>query len=140
MTELSHPADVLVVDDEADVRDCLAGLLRREGFVVASAADGREALHYLCGGAPAPRLVLLDLAMPGVDGWKFLLARRCNPRLAAVPVVVFSAVNGLGGTDPRALGADAVLDKPTDLQRVVEAARWYCSARVAAGRGTPPPS
>ena len=63
-------ARILVVEDNAAARRVLAALLRAEGYAVATAADGGEALDLLRRGGP-PLAVLLDLSMPGVDGWQF---------------------------------------------------------------------
>jgi len=120
-------ADILVVDDDADIRRCLTRLLELEGYIVATAADGWQALEQVRRRGP-PALVLLDLAMPEMDGWDFLHVRRHDAKLGALPVVVFSAVARLAPTDPRALGATAVLHKPLDFRAVVEVARRYCPA------------
>jgi CheY-like chemotaxis protein len=118
-------ADILLVDDDADTRHGLALLLRGQGYRVATAADGWQALEHMRRHGP-PGLVLLDLAMPEMDGWDFLHVRRHDAKLAAVPVVVFSAVEGFAPTDPRELGATAVLQKPLDFCEVVAVARRYC--------------
>ena len=80
---------VLVVDDDADLRDSLADLLREEGYAVTLAANGREALDLL------PRLkrpcgVLLDIAMPVMTGTEFYEAMRADPALADIPVAIFT--------------------------------------------------
>jgi CheY-like chemotaxis protein len=127
MSATNRPAEILVVDDEPIIRDYLAQTLTRRGHAVATAADGVEALEYL-DHHPLPRLILLDLAMPEMDGWDFLHLRRQHPDLRGVPVVVFSAMLGVRGSDPRGLGAADVLGKPIDFQRVFEAADRYCPA------------
>ncbi len=81
------PADILLVEDDDFCRQALARLLEAEGFAVAQAADGREALRLLREGPP-PRLVLLDLVLPHVDGWQVAEALDQGPWL---PVIVFSA-------------------------------------------------
>jgi CheY-like chemotaxis protein len=116
---------VLLVEDDPDIRHVLASLLGRSGYEVAGAGDGRQALEYL-GRHEAPRLILLDLMMPVMDGWAFLQARRARPALLDVPVVVFSAVDDGTGPDPRELGAAEVLRKPVGLADVLDAARRYC--------------
>jgi CheY-like chemotaxis protein len=131
MTKPANPADVLVVDDEADIRDCLAALLKRDHHSVATAADGAQALEYLRR-HPRPRLILLDLAMPGMDGWDFLHARQRRPRLRRVPVVVFSAAPADLAPEALALGVAAVFQKPIDLPAVLEVARRHCPAGVPA--------
>jgi CheY-like chemotaxis protein len=117
---------VLLVENDPDIRDVLSGLLHRNGYEVATAADGRQALEYLRHNEP-PRLVLLDLVMPEVDGWEFLRERQRRPELHDLPVVVFSAVAEVKGPDPRELGAAEVLRKPVGLAEVLDAARRYCA-------------
>jgi CheY-like chemotaxis protein len=79
---------VLVVDDDADLRRRLRGLLEKDGWAVDEAADGREALARLAG---RPSLVLLDLLMPEMDGFEFLAALREREDGRALPVVVLTA-------------------------------------------------
>jgi CheY-like chemotaxis protein len=122
------PNRVLIVEDDFACREALALLLRAEGYQTAQAADGREALAYLRG-QPAPRLILLDLMMPVMDGWQFLTERHRDPRLAAVPVVVFTAASGIDARAVRAMGAQDVVHKPADADDVLAAVRRH------AGRG-----
>jgi excisionase family DNA binding protein len=85
-------ARVLVIDDEALVRDTVAEFLADEGFVVQVAADGGEALTLLARAAPRPDLILLDLKMPHVDGWAFREQQVRDPVLAAIPIIVVTAL------------------------------------------------
>jgi DNA-binding response OmpR family regulator len=87
--------EVLLVEDDAAIRDALRELLEAEGYVVQGAANGREALARLRGGGHRPRLILLDLMMPVMDGWEFRQAQRGDPALACIPVVVLSAEDGV---------------------------------------------
>src|SRR5262249_47815140 len=82
---------VLVVDDDADHRRHLRGLLEGGGWEVDEAADGREALDRVADRPPG--LILLDLGMPGVDGVEFLAALRRREEGRSVPVVVLSATD-----------------------------------------------
>lgn len=84
-----QPITVLVVDDDRDLRRCMAEALQALGHRVATAADGRAALAILRRGC-IPCLVLLDLIMPNMNGWQFLEERKKNPELLAIPVVVVS--------------------------------------------------
>ncbi len=104
---------VLVVDDEPIIRRFLAEGLTDAGYQVLIARDGAEALDSVY--RFHPDAVLLDLLMPGVDGWAFLRERRVQPALAALPVVVFSAAGRDGLHDASALRATAVLPKPLNL-------------------------
>jgi CheY-like chemotaxis protein len=86
MSTTQRPPTLLVVEDDASQRVALAALLRGEGFAVATAANGREALDRLRAG-PAPDLILLDMLMPVLDGWHFLKVLKDGPG-ASVPVIV----------------------------------------------------
>src|SRR5689334_22102592 len=101
---------VLVVEDEADLRQLLAGVLEGDGFRAVTARNGYEALHLLRDGAVHPCLILLDLMMPGMNGWSFLRQRRADPALADVPVVIVSAYGQ--NVDASQLGAVDLLAKP----------------------------
>jgi len=115
---------VLVVDDDEDVRDVVALVLDDAGFAVELAADGREALRRLREGGTTPCLILLDLMMPVMDGYRFRAEQRADAALAAIPTLVFTA----GGIGPEvdALGAIAVIRKPVDLKRLLELIRAHC--------------
>jgi CheY-like chemotaxis protein len=108
---------VLIVDDNAFWREAASLYLQAEGFDVQAAEDGREALQVLAQG-PLPGVVLLDAAMPDMDGASFLARVRGDPRLKRLPVVVCS-----GRNEPLE-GADAFLSKQADpvelLQTVCE--------------------
>ncbi len=114
-----HPPAVLVVDDDAITWEGLAAILGRAGYDVAQAGNGAEALAYLRGN-PAPAVVLLDMFMPGVDGWRFLDALRREPALAGVPVVVATATiltrewaqsHGCAGFLRKPFSAESLLDE-----------------------------
>jgi CheY-like chemotaxis protein len=82
---------IMVVDDDADIRETVADVLQDEGYSVEVAANGREVLEQLHGSTRLPDLILLDLMMPELDGWGVLAELEKTPRFASVPVVVFSA-------------------------------------------------
>ena len=115
---------ILVAEDNAVERERLAVVLRQRGYTVLTACDGAEALMLLQTG-PAPGLILLDMMMPGCDGWQFLQRRQPSPALAAVPVVL---VTGLADADDEwaaALGAVGLLRKPFDVDALLaEVRRW----------------
>jgi len=114
---------VLIVEDRPDTRRSLGKLLRAYGFPSAEAADGQEALDYLRS-HPPPGLILLDLAMPVMDGWEFRRRQRQDPDLAAIPVVVCSAysVEGAGALE----GVARVHRKPVEPDELLETVRLYC--------------
>jgi CheY-like chemotaxis protein len=82
---------ILVVDDDLDSRDAVCELLEDEGYAVATAGDGVEALEWLRAAAQAPGLILLDLVMPRMSGRDFLDELRRDPRLAQPPIIALSA-------------------------------------------------
>jgi CheY-like chemotaxis protein len=131
LTSLTRPAEVLVIDDDPAVRGCLTHLLEREGRTVATACDGRQALDYLRSNPP-PRLILLDLTMPAMDGREFLIRRQQVPALREVPVVAFSACIDWDAACPLDLGAAESLYKPFDLPKLLEVTRRYCAAPAPA--------
>jgi len=100
---------VLVVDDDRDIRDALAQILVEEGFEVAEAANGAQALDAI--GRKVPDLVLLDLMMPVMNGWEVLQTLRQSSELAALPVVVLSAIEAQGCVD--------YIQKPVSLDRLL---------------------
>jgi DNA-binding response OmpR family regulator len=113
---------VLIVEDDADLRDMMAQLLSIEGFSATTVANGQQALEYLRDHG-TPKLILLDLMMPVMDGWEFRREQRRNPAISAVPVVVLSALDKARAVD---LSADAFLKKPLDFDHLLELVRNYC--------------
>jgi len=112
----SRPADrgrILVVDDDEGNRDMLARRLSREGYAVSVAADGSAALAAL---ASAPvDLVLLDVMMPGMDGYEVLTRLKARPELRSIPVLMISALDEIASVVRCIeLGAEDYLSKPFD--------------------------
>jgi DNA-binding response OmpR family regulator len=103
---------VLVVDDDALIRDTLAIALSDEGYAVRVAPDGRVALETLH--EWLPDLIVLDLMMPVMDGPAFRSAQKGLERAAHIPVIVLSAAHNIQAR-VAGLGAAAVLAKPFDL-------------------------
>lgn len=110
---------VLVVDDNEGMRENLAEALTIEGYAVAVASDGEAALTRLAED-PLPRVVLLDLMMPGMSGADVLGRIREDPRLDGVRVVM---TTGASGARARAPGADAILMKPFGVRELLAALR-----------------
>ena len=111
---------VLVVDDDPFVRESLFELLDYNGYRVLEAENGRRALDLLKEVSRTPFLVLLDLAMPVLDGLQFLKHRAGDPHLRGIPVVVISG-------NPRPLqpleGIEAYLQKPLEPDVLLEIVR-----------------
>lgn len=110
---------VLVVDDEPDVRLVARVILQAAGYEVEECVSGEDALSHL-EAAPVPDAVLLDVRMPGIDGWEVLRRLRNNPTSERVPVVVFTADLRLADDAPYALeDGDFFLAKPFDPDDLV---------------------
>lgn len=119
---------ILVVDDDFDVRDALAEILRDEGFEVATASDGNEALAWLRS-QPPPGLILLDWMMPRCNGAQFRAQQQADPRLAAIPVVLLTADLRLT-EKPTSVGALHILSKPVTLERLLEVVGRFVPPRA----------
>ena len=85
------PKLVLLVEDDASLRQTLAEILIDEGFEVAPRADGQEALDWLQGAKRMPRVIVTDLVMPKVDGWELCSRLHKKTQWRAIPVVVLSS-------------------------------------------------
>lgn len=124
MSPQQSAGHVLVVEDDPDAREALAQILLGSGYDVATADNGRAALTYLQE-SPPPCLIVLDLMMPVMDGWQFRAEQVRDASLAAIPVLVITAI-------PRAeqraavLSIDDYLTKPVDIERFLETGYRYC--------------
>jgi CheY-like chemotaxis protein len=121
------PSRILVVEDDADVRDVLTQCLDAEGYTVDQAANGQEALDHLRAGL-LPCLILLDLKMPMMDGPEFRRQQLANPAWAAIPVVVLSSLTD-GAHLAALLRAVAFLVKPFRIAELLAIARQHCPYR-----------
>jgi len=121
-TEQPEEPSVLIVEDDDSAREALSDCLEMEGFSVAAARNGREALDYLHR-APPPKVILLDLYMPVMTGWEFREAQKKDAAIADIPVVVVTAF-GSGMT--KQIDANVIMHKPLDLDRLLSVIRDYC--------------
>lgn len=121
MEPIEH-ATILIVDDEERNRRLLDVLLRTDGYQTLSASSGRDAL--VLAASAQPDLILLDLMMPGMDGFEVTHALRNDPVTAAIPIMIVSALDDVA-TQRRLLasGADEFIRKPVD--------RWELSLRLS---------
>ena len=108
---------ILLVEDDPDNREIIAELLGDAGYDVVSKINGAEALEHLQNG-PRPNAILLDLMMPGMDGWSFVDAQKKSIS-KDVPVVVISAISNVE-TRAADIEAAAYLQKPVDLTLLLE--------------------
>jgi CheY-like chemotaxis protein len=116
---------ILIVDDDLDILEAMEMVLTGAGYHVLVAHDGEEALRVLRAQPSQPGLVLLDLMMPGMNGWDFRGQQARDPELSQVPVVVMS---GAGRLDDAAsvLGVRDCLEKPVDMETLLSIVRRYC--------------
>jgi CheY-like chemotaxis protein len=112
---------ILLVDDDESIRQFITLALTGEGYEVATAADGRQALEAAA--ADAPALILLDMRMPVMDGWAFAAAYRKTPPPHA-PIVVLTAARDAEGY-AREVDANAVLAKPFELAELSRLVRRF---------------
>jgi CheY-like chemotaxis protein len=82
---------ILLIEDDAGVREGLSEIITSEGYPVVSCADGQIAMDQLASAAELPRMIVLDFAMPHMDGWAFLAARKKDARLRSIPVLGMTA-------------------------------------------------
>src|SRR6266542_129085 len=118
-------ARLLVVEDDDDVREEIAHSMREEGFEVAVAWNGDEALALLRAD-PSFDLILLDLMLPKTDGWQFRLVQRAEPLLSAIPVIAMSAS---ASAQAKAIDADAYVAKPFTYDALIAAVRQVLHQR-----------
>lgn len=108
---------VLLVDDEPNIALSLEFLMRRDGYEVRTASDGDAALQ--CVREKKPDIVLLDVMMPGRDGYDVCQTLRADPDCADIKIVVLTAKGGaIEGEKALALGADAFFSKPFGIEEL----------------------
>ena len=115
-------ATVLVVDDDDAIRAFVVEALADEGYAVRAARDGAEALASL--DAARPCAILLDMRMPGMDGWAFAAAYRAQADRPAPLVCMTAAADA--GPRARAIAAAATLPKPFDLDDLLATVGRFC--------------
>jgi excisionase family DNA binding protein len=116
---------VLVVDDDARLREYMRVNLEMEGYTVKEAGSADEALEAI--EDQAPELVLLDVVMPGVDGWQML--QRLQERHGSIPVIMFSGqVDEEAAGDAEQRGARGFVGKPFDPQQLIDRAKQLLPA------------
>ncbi len=115
---------VLVVDDDAELLGMVDMVLEGAGYRVITATNGYEALQLLAREKPA--IILLDMKMPGMDGWKF--AREFRSRYGHLaPIVVLTAAED-ARKRAEEIGADGYLGKPFDIEELIRVVRCHVAA------------
>ncbi len=109
----SSPATLLIVDDEPQVRKLLETLLQHEGYLTLSACSGEEALQLVA--QQTPDLILLDIMMPGMDGYEVATQLKGNPATANIPIIMLSALSDISArVSGLETGAEEFLSKPVE--------------------------
>jgi len=126
----ARDVSVLVVDDDDDIRDTIQTVLEAEGYSVAGASDGDSAFALLA--EIRPRLILLDLTMPGMDGAAFRERQLRDESLAAIPTIVMTARSKPGAAAGPLL-VRACLGKPIDLDELLAFVGHYCNGGGGGG-------
>ncbi len=122
-----HCKSILVVEDNADIRDTLEQVLQMEGYEVECASNGGEAIELLKR-KHEPVLVLLDMMMPVMSGWEFLEAQKSDHVLATLPLVILSPLGAASALISKETPLPAVgyIKKPIALNALMEIVQQYC--------------
>jgi CheY-like chemotaxis protein len=108
---------LLLVDDDDELRSSMSEALESAGFVVTAASNGREAFARLASAA-LPDVILLDLLMPVMNGWQFCEERKKVPELATIPIIAMSAAVSKDPRSPYYLDVDDFVVKPVELDEL----------------------
>jgi len=115
------PKNILLIEDEPDIRTILKDVLEWEGYSVYTASNGKEGMEILLK-MPPPDLILLDLMMPVMNGWEFAHALETDSAYGQIPIVTLSAFS-----DPeKKIRAKAFVNKPVDLDVLLDLVREHC--------------
>jgi len=122
---------VLVVDDIADNLILLQTVLESEGYIVETAQSGKAALDKL--EEVDPDLVLLDIMMPGLNGYEVTRQVRQNERFASLPIVLLTAHDEFFQKPYREVGADDLIRKPIDFDELLDKVANYTNSHSQSG-------
>lgn len=119
------PLDLVIIEDDTDVREAIEEVLNEEGYTTRSFGAGDDALAALEAMPVLPKLILLDLMMPKMNGWQFRELQRGLPHVLAIPTVILSADNNVT-QNLHALGAEGYLRKPIHIKTLLELVERFC--------------
>jgi CheY-like chemotaxis protein len=123
---------ILVVDDDAHIRQFVCEALDFEGYETRPAVDGRAALDVLAGWRPD--LILLDLNMPRMDGWSFCARQQETPEIADIPIALMSAAHNIHSR-PLPCEPVAILEKPFELDDLLDHVAHVLTRRQGGAEG-----
>lgn len=115
---ISSKRNILVVEDDSDIRSLLEAALSLEGYEVETAVNGQEAWEVLHRTQRRPSAIVLDLMMPVMDGWRFLELQAQSDELKDIPTVIVSATSEQKIPNPKQ--NQVVLRKPIDLTQFLD--------------------
>src|SRR5262245_40833084 len=121
---------ILIVEDDLDVARLLGEVLEAEGYQIAIAANGCEALDLLRKNNHRTDLILLDMMMPVMDGWKFREEQRKSPALASIPVVTVTADSDARGK-AASIQAAGYIAKPLSIDSLLDEVERICGGTRA---------
>jgi CheY-like chemotaxis protein len=124
-TSGANAQSVLIVDDDLDILAALAELLESQGYEVTMVTDARAAMSFLRDGL-RPRVILLDLMMPGMNGWEFRTEQLKDIDLRDIPVVIVTAADVTEAALKAQLGDISLLRKPTMEDELISIVRRHC--------------
>jgi CheY-like chemotaxis protein len=114
---------VVVIDDDTDILEAIAIVLNGAGYDAQTESSGAEALDRIREGTPC--LILLDLMMPGMNGWQFRAEQMRDAALASIPTIVMTGFPA-AVENASSLGAAACLKKPIDLDELLDTVARFC--------------
>lgn len=114
---------ILLVEDDADIREAMSEGLNLLGYTVHESTNGREALEYLAT-HDKPALIFLDLMMPEMDGWTFRAEQIKDAKIADIPVVLVTA-DGNAHVKAKKLGVKEGIKKPLEFEDLERVAKLY---------------
>lgn len=119
--------NILVIEDDHNIRVVIRQALESEGYKVYSAANGRDGLELLKQ-IDQPNLILLDLMMPLMTGWEFIKAQKKHRLLRDIPVVIVSATESIQGTH---VPAREIIHKPFEIQELLNVVKKHCDDKTS---------
>jgi len=131
---MSHSGAVLVVEDHREIREMVRAVLEQEGYPTMGASNGVQALDALHREEDKPRLIVLDLMMPGMGGIELIDRLSNDEALASIPVIVMTAHPDICEKNSTQIVFVPVLSKPLDCDELLAAVRKSCGAPRSAPR------
>ena len=115
--------NILIIDDDAPLRQTMREALECEGYQVFTAVNGKDGFDKLKTISPEPCVILLDLMMPVMSGWDFLDSQRSHPDFKDIPVVICSGYCETA----KAIRPAAVIEKPMKLESLLNTVTRFCA-------------